>query len=115
MLHAHILAPALIFTALYFIPATDQSEAAVEKKSILLDWQDLPQAKEDSSLICSEATEYLRHARQQIQREFGNLHSCIDMRVRHHDVGACEGEMKNLQQSLTLLDDANAQYVSVCP
>lgn len=106
-----VLAIMLFCSAPHMSVAEDETTTA----PLVLDWAELPELDDDPSLICAEAAGYLSHARQDVQQNFNRLHACISERVQQQNTGTCAPALQNLQQSLTLLDDANAQFVSVCP
>ena len=96
---------------------TGQVTAAAEGDSVALvvDWGAIVETMDEPSLICTEAMGYLNHARTDIETDFRSLHACIDRQVRGLDTDSCEEPSLNLQKALTVLDDANNQFATVCP
>ncbi len=100
---------------IFFVnPAFAESSDELGNSPLFLDWANNAPIDSTLSQICAEAAEYLAHARHEIQNDFTRLYACIDKRVEQQNTGVCAPAMQNLQRSLTLLDDANAQFVSVC-
>lgn len=96
-------------------PHTSVAKDGTTTAPLVLDWAEPPELDDDPSLICAEAAGYLTHSRQDVQHGFKRLHACISEHIQQQNTGICAPALQNLQQSLTLLDDANAQFVSVCP